>query len=121
MASTKTGTKKREKTGGRTAGTPNKLTAQVREELIDKVGLVQFYADYINGKPFEYTDKDGNTVTEVAPLKDRRAAADKLLDYIVPKPKEVEPTGDAGGADGGHEQWLDMILKAEQAHPAKAH
>lgn len=105
-----TGMAKGEKTGGRTAGTPNKLTAKMREAIVEEVGLIEFFTAYINGHEFAYTGTKGEQVVEVAPLKDRKDAAFKLMDMVVPKPKEADvPAG--GGADGTHEQWLDALLR----------
>jgi len=91
------------KTGGRTNGTPNKLPAELRQRMSSEVDPVKFLAAYVNGEPICTVDASGNAVEEVAPLDKRKEVALKVLDKLVPSPKESESTLNLNGS---HEQWL---------------
>lgn len=97
------------KTGGRTKGTPNKLTAQVRQKinLIKASGKdpMSFFLDIL---------RDEN-----APHTERKEAASELLPYFHPKLASIEAR--TGGTT--HEQRLAelqaMISDDEEADGQK--
>ena len=88
---------RRQKTGGRTKGTPNKKTAE-RAKLIAELKVsgknpITFFADILRN--------------EAAPLDLRFAAAKELAPYMHPKLASVEAR--TGGMT--HEDRLQMLLK----------
>jgi len=101
---------KGEKTGGRTTGTPNKLPAELRQRIVNEVDPVKFLAAYVNGMPIAGVDAVGNAVEETAPLDKRKDVALKVLDKLVPSPKESESTLNLNGS---HEQWLPWLDRDE--------
>lgn len=85
------------KTGGRTKGTPNKLTVEVQallEGLVSqglKADPIEFLARLMAG------DKEWLGVKRSIPLALRAKAAAELAPYRAPKRKAIEITG-AGGS-----------------------
>jgi len=63
------------KTGGRTAGTPNQVSTDLRATIKDLLGnnVEQIKNDFASLKPSE-----------------RVAAYERLLQYVIPKQKEIE-------------------------------
>jgi type III secretory pathway lipoprotein EscJ len=70
---------KREKTGGRIKGTPNKTTAEAKQKLMNVVGI--------------QLNKLGSTLNKLEPLERVNALA-KLLPYILPKQQDVSIKAD---------------------------
>lgn len=67
----------RQKTGGRTAGTPNKATSEIREKISD------ILAEHFT------PEKVGENLEAMEP-KERLLFLTKLLDYAAPKLKSTE-------------------------------
>jgi hypothetical protein len=92
----------REKTGGRTKGTPNKKTTELREKLI------QFTSDNF--------DEIMNDLKQLKP-KDRIQQFIKLMEFAIPKAKylELENESDTNGLE------REAILKRnlEEARAAR--
>lgn len=69
--------KNRKKTGGRTTGTPNKVTSELRTRI----------QDFINDN-FKYIESD----FEKLDPRDRANLIIKLMEYVLPKQRQIEDT-----------------------------
>lgn len=78
---------KRKKTGGRKAGTPNKVTKAVRESLKD---AITGYLNGINDKGYSL-ESDLMSIEEPA---GRLAMVAKFLPYVAPKLQSISFSGD---------------------------
>lgn len=78
---------KRKKTGGRKAGTPNKVTKAVRESLKDAI------TGYLNG----INDKGYSLASDLMSIEEpagRLAMIAKFLPYVAPKLQSISFSGD---------------------------
>lgn len=78
---------KRKKTGGRKAGTPNKVTKAVRESLKDAI------TGYLNG----INDKGYSLASDLMSIEEpagRLAMVAKFLPYVAPKLQSISFSGD---------------------------
>jgi hypothetical protein len=66
------------KTGGRTAGTPNKITQAIRDKISE---TVQEY----------YLSENFTTDIQALNNRERIEYIRRITDYILPKPKPIEP------------------------------
>lgn len=84
------------KNGGRTKGTPNKMTATARERIEKEGDPLGFLLDVMNGKPIMASPfKDGEEAIEILPTLDQRmSAATTLARKTVPDAKDRPITFD---------------------------
>lgn len=85
-----------ERRGGRTAGTPNKLTQAARERIEADGDPIGFLLDIMNGDPIKASPvKDGADPIKIVPTLDQRqAAANTLARKLVPDAKDARLTID---------------------------
>jgi len=79
------------KKGGRTAGTPNKVTLAVRERIADQADPIGFLCDIMAGakiKAAVIKDADTKQVEVVPTLDQRISAANTLARKVVPDAKD---------------------------------
>jgi hypothetical protein len=99
-------TTKRQKTGGRTKGTPDKITAEFRETVRrlledNKENFGKWLAQVANGT----LDKEGKPLVGADPAKALDLIV-KLAEFAAPKLGRVEHTG----ADGGAVETVTRII-----------
>jgi hypothetical protein len=82
---------------GRKAGTPNKLTLDVRTYIMEKGKPLELLFKISCGQKVKVGDVDGNSKLIYPSLTDRASAARALLSKVLPDIKATEITG----ADGG--------------------
>ena len=93
------GSRPGERRGGRKAGTPNQMTAVLRER-INKADPIGFLIDVMRGKAIECAVlKEGREKkAKLYPTMDERlSAARQLANKIAPDQKAVEIGGEGGG------------------------
>ncbi len=99
--------KKRKKTGGRKAGTPNKITKTVRESLRD---AITGYLNGINEKGFSLA-QDLMQIEEPA---GRLAMVAKFLPYVAPKLQSVSFNSDDSRNLSVEESFMKLEEKFEK-------
>ena len=84
------------KTGGRTAGTPNKLTLASRERILADGDPIGFLLSVMNGEEIQASlVKDGADPVKIVPTLDQRqSAATTLSRKLVPDAKDMAITID---------------------------
>ncbi len=104
------------KTGGRRAGTPNRVTRAARQRILDDVDPIGFLARVARGEAIETgaVDESGKPVMWVPTPEQRLAANFKLLDKAVPNARDAAPDGDDPDGDGTatpltHESALKLL------------
>lgn len=98
---------KRKKTGGRKAGTPNKVTKSVRESLRDAL------TGYING----INEKNYSLFTDLMQIKEpagRLAMVAKFLPYVAPKLQSVSFNNDEHRSLSVEESFMELEEKFEK-------
>lgn len=98
---------KRKKTGGRKAGTPNKVTKSVRESLRDAL------TGYING----INEKNYSLITDLMEIKEpagRLAMVAKFLPYVAPKLQYVSFNNDESRNLSVEESFMQLEEKFEK-------
>ncbi|RKD90438.1 hypothetical protein [Mangrovibacterium diazotrophicum] len=88
------------KTGGRSKGTPNKLTGTVKEMILQAISME------IENLPA--------ILKELEP-KEKADFVIKLLPYILPKAKEV--SGMQGGWTSSHDRFVEGIMEKMRKSP----
>lgn len=87
------------KIGGRKAGTPNKKTVEFQELLASKdfspgEELIYIYREQM--KIFEARKLKGNMAGCLLALEDAQMTANNICQYVYPKKKAIEHTGEVG-------------------------
>jgi hypothetical protein len=82
---------------GRKPGTPNKLTQDVREYIMEKGQPLELLFKIARGYKIKVGDSDGNAAKIYPSLTDRAAAARALLAKCLPDMKATELSGPDGG------------------------
>ena len=98
---------KRKKTGGRKAGTPNKVTKSVRESLRDAL------TGYING----INEKNYSLFTDLMQIQEpagRLAMVAKFLPYVAPKLQSVSFYNDEHRSLSVEESFMELEEKFEK-------
>lgn len=98
---------KRKKTGGRKAGTPNKVTKSVRESLRDAL------TGYING----INEKNYSLFTDLMQIQEpagRLAMVAKFLPYVAPKLQSVSFNNDEHRSLSVEESFMELEKKFEK-------
>lgn len=98
---------KRKKTGGRKAGTPNKVTKSVRESLRDAL------TGYING----INEKNYSLFTDLMQIQEpagRLAMVAKFLPYVAPKLQSVSFNNDEHRSLSVEESFMELEEKFEK-------
>lgn len=98
---------KRKKTGGRKAGTPNKVTKSVRESLRDAL------TGYING----INEKNYSLFTDLMQIQEpagRLAMVAKFLPYVAPKLQSVSLNNDESRNLSVEESFMELEKKFEK-------
>lgn len=98
---------KRKKTGGRKAGTPNKVTKSVRESLRDAL------TGYING----INEKNYSLFTDLMQIQEpagRLAMVAKFLPYVAPKLQSVSSNNDESRNLSVEESFMQLEEKFEK-------
>lgn len=98
---------KRKKTGGRKAGTPNKVTKSVRESLRDAL------TGYING----INEKNYSLFTDLMQINEpagRLAMVAKFLPYVAPKLQAVSFNNDESRNLSVEESFMQLEEKFEK-------
>lgn len=98
---------KRKKTGGRKAGTPNKITKSVRESLRDAL------TGYING----INEKNYSLFTDLMQIDEpagRLAMVAKFLPYVAPKLQAVSFNNDESRNLSVEESFMQLEEKFEK-------
>lgn len=98
---------KRKKTGGRKAGTPNKVTKSVRESLRDAL------TGYING----INEKNYSLFTDLMQIQEpagRLAMVAKFLPYVAPKLQSVSFNNDEYRNLSVEESFMQLEEKFEK-------
>ena len=98
---------KRKKTGGRKAGTPNKVTKSVRESLRDAL------TGYING----INEKNYSLFTDLMQIQEpagRLAMVAKFLPYVAPKFQSVSFNNDESRNLSVEESFMQLEEKFEK-------
>lgn len=98
---------KRKKTGGRKAGTPNKVTKSVRESLRDAL------TGYING----INEKNYSLFTDLMQIQEpagRLAMVAKFLPYVAPKLQSVKFNNDESRNLSVEESFMQLEEKFEK-------
>lgn len=98
---------KRKKTGGRKAGTPNKVTKSVRESLRDAL------TGYING----INEKNYSLFTDLMQIDEpagRLAMVAKFLPYVAPKLQSVSFNNDESRNLSVEESFMQLEEKFEK-------
>lgn len=98
---------KRKKTGGRKAGTPNKVTKSVRESLRDAL------TGYING----INEKNYSLFTDLMEIQEpagRLAMVAKFLPYVAPKLQSVSFNNDEHRSLSVEESFMELEEKFEK-------
>lgn len=98
---------KRKKTGGRKAGTPNKVTKSVRESLRDAL------TGYING----INEKNYSLFTDLMQIQEpagRLAMVAKFLPYVAPKLQSVSFNNDESRNLSVEESFMELEKKFEK-------
>lgn len=98
---------KRKKTGGRKAGTPNKITKTVRESLSDAI------TSYLNGM----NDKGYSLATDLMQIEEpasRLALVAKFLPYVAPKLQTVSFNNDERRSLSVEETFMKLEEKFEK-------
>lgn len=101
---------KRKKTGGRKAGTPNKVTKSVRESLRDAL------TGYINGN----NEKNYSLFTDLMQIEEpagRLAMVSKFLPYVAPKLQSVSFNNDETRNLSVEESFMKLEEKFENKKP----
>lgn len=98
---------KRKKTGGRKAGTPNKVTKSVRESLRDAL------TGYING----INENNYSLFTDLMQIQEpagRLAMVAKFLPYVAPKLQSVSFNNDEHRSLSVEESFMELEEKFEK-------
>ena len=98
---------KRKKTGGRKAGTPNKITKTVRESLSDAI------TGYLNGM----NDKGYSLASDLMQIEEpagRLALVAKFLPYVAPKLQTVSFNNDERRSLSVEETFMKLEEKFEK-------
>jgi hypothetical protein len=82
---------------GRKSGTPNKMTKDVREYIMDKGRPLELLFKIARGYKVKVGDPEGNAKKIYPSLTDRAAAAKTLLAKCIPDIKATEISGPEGG------------------------
>lgn len=104
------------KTGGRQKGTGNRVTADLRQLIIDQAKPDKFLADIVTGRRVRVGPQagPGEAIYEYPTLEQRLKAAAILLGKVLPDIKAVEHSG----PDGKAIQNETRLSAAETVHEA---
>ena len=102
---------KRQKTGGRAHGTPNKATAEARAAVATLVdGNVDRLQEWLEQIACGVADEHGKFIVPPNPAKAFELLLD-VLEYHVPKLSRIEHTGDDGGPIETHMTGLELARR----------
>jgi hypothetical protein len=96
---------------GRKAGTPNKLTKDVRNYILEKGKPLELLFKISCGHKIKVGDADGNAKRIYPSLADRASAAKVLLSKVLPDIKATEISGPDGGPIETRVGSLDPIAE----------
>ena len=96
---------------GRKAGTPNKLTKDVRNYILEKGKPLELLFKISCGHKIKVGDADGNAKRVYPSLADRASAAKVLLSKVLPDIKATEISGPDGGPIEARVGSLDPIAE----------
>ena len=99
--------KKRKKTGGRKAGTPNKITKTVRESLSD---AITGYFNGINEKGYSLA----SDLLQIEEPAGRLAIVAKFLPYVAPKLQSISFNNDERRSLSVEEDFMELEEKFEK-------
>lgn len=98
---------KRKKTGGRKAGTTNKITKTVRESLSD---AITGYFNGINEKGYSFA----NDLMQIEEPAGRLAIVAKFLPYVAPKLQSISFNNDEHRSLSVEETFMELEEKFEK-------